>query len=159
MKEDKRAAAKELFLTGNFTQERISQMLNVNNATVSNWKTKDAWDVERSELSRLSDSTETHIRGLIDFNLFVLKAKAERRRAALTDGKTQAADLELISAKETDGLSKLFAQIKKKELVFADKVSVVTEFLEFIGAKDKTLAQSLTTFSDDYIQDLVKKYR
>ena len=159
VKEDKRAAAKALYLTGNYTQERIAAMLNVNAITVSNWKTKDGWELERDELSRLTDSTETHIRALINFNLMVLKAKANKRRTSIETEQIDAADLELISAKETDGLAKLFAQIRKKELLFSDKVSVVTDFLEFVGVKDKALAQQLTPYSDDYIQDLIKKYR
>lgn len=158
-KDDKRAIAKDLYITGNYTQERIAQCIGINNATLTKWKIQDGWEEERDHLQRLTTSSETYIRELIDYNLLILQSKVRDNKRQFADGQLAAKDMKLIDGKETDALAKLFAQIKRKELTIADTVAILNRFLEFLHGHCKELAQTITPLSDGFIQETIKKQR
>jgi transposase-like protein len=158
-KEEKRQAAKSLYLTGEYTQDRIAAMLGINSATLTKWKASDNWEDERDMSQRLTTSSETYIRELIDFNLMVLQAKVRAQKAEFADGKIALKDMKLIDGKETDALSKLFIQIKPKELTVTITAGVVMKFLLFVESKSKEIAKTLTPYSDEFIQEFIKKQR
>jgi hypothetical protein len=151
-KNEKRQAAKDLFMLGDYTQVDIGKMLAVSETTLSKWKDLDGWEDERDKVKRIATSSETRIRRLIDFNLMVLEAKMDFRLKSLnnTEGSLLPHELEMISGKETDSLSKLFAQIKRKELNIADYLRILTEFLKFLEPRDLALAKNVSEQVDAF---------
>jgi predicted transcriptional regulator len=150
-KNEKRGAAKDLYLTGQYNQGRISAMLGVTPNTISKWAKEDDWEDEYDKVIRITESTETRIRELIDYNLMVLQARVKVRKESLENGDVEsAAELELIDGKQTDGLSKLFAQIKRKDLTNADKIQIIDEFLKYIESKDLSFAKEIIVFTDGF---------
>lgn len=147
-KNEKRQAAKDLFMLGDYTQVDIGKMLGVSETTLSKWKDADGWEEERDKVKRIATSSETRIRRLIDYNLMVLEAKMDFRLETVDTEGAQTHELEMISSKETDSLSKLFAQIKRKELTIADYLRILTEFLKFLETRDLTLAKTITEHLD-----------
>ncbi|MBL7813617.1 MAG: DUF1804 family protein [Saprospiraceae bacterium] len=147
-KNEKRQAAKDLYMLGDYTQVDIGKMLGVSETTLSKWKESDGWEDERDRVKRIAVSSETRIRRLIDYNLMVLEAKMDFRLASIDGEEMQAHELEMISSKETDSLSKLFAQIKRKELSIADYLRILTEFLKFLETRDLALAKTITEHVD-----------
>ena len=154
-KEDKRRTAKELYMTGNYTQERISALLGINAVTITKWKATDDWEKERDKKNRLSESSETRIRQIIDFNLSILQARVEEQEKSAEAGNITKSEMKLIDGKETDALAKLFAQIKKKDLSFSEKVEILTRFFDYLQTKNKGVAESVMPYSDAYIQELI----
>ncbi len=155
---EKISAARSLYLTGNYNQAEIARMLGISDASITKAKKEEGWEEEIVMQQKIEESSESIIRELVHYNLMILRGRARKGMKSLEDGETtDASDLTLISGKETDGLSKLFAQIKRKDLAFSDTVNIITNLLDFIARKDKSLAEQVTAYTDEYIQDLTKR--
>jgi hypothetical protein len=51
---------------------------------------------------------------------------------------------------QIDGLSKLLAGIKARELNFSDSVKLFTDFMEYVNGQDNKLAKELIPYVDGY---------
>lgn len=154
-KADKRIAARTLYMTGKYDLGEIATILGVANGTLTKWNKEEGWSEEFDRDIKITNDTEASIRELISYNLMIVKAKARRARQELEDGKiTDASELKLITGSDIDGLSKLFAQIRRKELDFADKVTIVSDFLSFAATKRPDLFKDIQTLTDGYIEKI-----
>lgn len=157
-KAEKRTAGRVLYMTGKYDQNDIAKMLGVNAATISKWNKEDGWSEEFDRDTKIVNDSEASIRELIHYNLTILKAKARKAQKQLEDGDvTDAADMSLITGKDIDGLSKLYAQIKRKELDFADRVAIVSEFLAFTSTAQPELVETIGKLTDAFIEKISYK--
>jgi predicted transcriptional regulator len=150
-KNEKRQAAKDLYMTGEYTQQRISAMLGVTPNTISKWVKDDNWEGELDEHTMLQNDILTDLRFLLRRDLKIMRAKAERDDATVKSGDIESiADLRTTDKGEIDGLSKLFAQFKRKELSNSDKIQIIDLFLKYVEGKDLSFAKELIQFTDGF---------
>ncbi len=135
-------AGKALFML-NVPNVEIARTLDVSETTVSNWVTKGGWRDERASGMAIKKTIQDNVLFLIDYQLEALRQLTEEYRSA---GK-----LKLIDKGEVDGLSKLFATVKGKELSWANVVTVIRELLEYLASKDPDLAKALVPHTDDFL--------
>jgi predicted transcriptional regulator len=145
----KEDSAKELFFSG-FSQKKIADILETTEQTISRWVKKYTWDQERAKLSSSKESIELRIFKLIEYQLWVLEQKAEE---AMSTGTPTAID-----KGEIDALSKLFASVKAKEITFAQKVKLISDFTEFINTEDPEIAKRIIKLSEQFIYKLKDDY-
>jgi uncharacterized protein YjcR len=145
----KEDAAKELFFL-DFSQKKISEIIEVSEQTVSRWAKKHGWDTERSERNGKKESIENRVLKLIDHQLWVLEEKAALARA---DGHPTAID-----KGEIDALSKLFSSIKQKEISFVQKVKLISDFTEYINTEDPAIAKRIIKYADQFVYKLKDDY-
>jgi hypothetical protein len=155
---EKRTAARTLYMTGKYELGEIATMLGVSNGSISKWNKDEGWSEEFDRDTKIVNDSEASIRELIHYNLTILKAKARAARKALDDGDLDdASQMELITGKDIDGLSKLYAQIKRKDLEFADKVIIISDFLSFSASKRPELFDSIQQLTDGFIEKISYK--
>lgn len=154
-KPEKRTAARTLYMTGKYDLGEIATILGVSNGSITKWNREEGWSEEFDRDAKITNETEASIRELISYNLMVVKAKARKARKELDEGiVTDAADLKLITSTDIDGLAKLFAQIRRKELDFADKVNIIADFLTYASTKRPELFTDIQTLTDGYIEKI-----
>jgi hypothetical protein len=154
-KAEKRAAAKILFMSGKYGLDDIRLIVGVSAATITNWNREEGWTEDYDRDVKLTNDSEAIIRELIHHNLLVLRTRARNAQKRLESGDiNDASEMELISAKDVDGLSKLYAQIRRKELDFADRVMVVTDILGHANATMPEAVPMLTKLTDSYIEKI-----
>ena len=157
-KAEKKVAAKRLYMTGEYDLKQIAAMFGINAATVSTWNKEEGWSEEFDRDAKIVNDSEAIVRELIHHTLSVLKAKARRASKQLENGDIKdMADMEMISAKDVDGLSKLYAQIKRKELEFADKLKIIGDFLTFSVQRDPSVFGELSKLTNAYIEKISYK--
>ena len=138
-------AAKELFFSG-FSQKKIAAIFNVSVQTLTRWKQDGNWDKERAALFNSKQLIENRVLKLIEYQLGVLEEKAEQAESL--------GELKSVDKGEIDALSKLFAAVKTKEITFAQKVKIITDFIEFISGENTELAKSIIKLSEQFILKL-----
>jgi hypothetical protein len=157
-KTEKRTAARTLFMTGKYGLGDIATIMGVSNGTITKWNAEDGWSEDYDRDTKIVNDSEASIRELIHYNLTILKAKARAAKKALDDGDLEdASQMELITGKDIDGLSKLYAQIKRKDLEFADRVIIISDFLSFSANKKPELFDSIQQLTDGYIEKISYK--
>ena len=157
-KAEKRTAARTLFMTGKYGLGDIATMMGVSNGTITKWNAEDGWSEDYDRDTKIVNDSEASIRELIHYNLTILKAKARAAKKALDNGDLEdASQMELITGKDIDGLSKLYAQIKRKDLEFADKIIVISDFLSFAASKRPELNTDIQSLTDGYIEKISYK--
>lgn len=158
-KADQRAAAKELYLLG-WEQGKIARLVNVTEATISNWVNKGdtgtSWREERAQKFSLEESISSQVLELIDYQLSAIRStmeflKKEKEAAEDKDGKKLPTPL--IGKGEIDALSKMFATVKQKDVTWTHYVTVCRELAEFVATKDSEFAKTLMDFSDVFLMD------
>lgn len=145
----KEDAAKELFFL-ELSQKKISEIIEVSEQTISRWCKKGEWDRQRAERQSSKESMENRVLYLIDYSLWVIEEKVKLSRI---EGKPQAID-----KGEIDALSKLFASIKAKEINFAQKVKLISDFTDFINTEDQEIGKRIVKFSEQFIYKLKDEY-
>lgn len=157
-KAEKRTAARELYMTGKYDLGQIAAMLAVTSGTISKWNKEDGWSEDFDRDTKVVNDSEASVRELIHYNLTILKAMARNAKKLLDDGEIDdASKMPLITGKDIDGLSKLYAQIKRKDLEFADKVIVISDFLSFAATKRPDLTTDIQALTDGYIEKISYK--
>lgn len=148
---DKQRDAEDLFFR-DYSQKRIAEILGVAESTVSDWVTKFGWGEKRASRSSVKKSSEDRILKLIDYQLLAMEQRAEIHLATL-EGDGEFA-LPSLDKGQIDSLSKLFSGIKGKELTFAKKVEVITEFFDLVQSKDLDLGKQLVPLVDAYFAQI-----
>lgn len=148
-KAEQRANALDLFIEHGFSKNKIAKVIGVSVQTISAWAEEDSWDDTRSKRLKIEKNMKMRIYHLIDHSLEVFEQEIIKQKE---EGK-----LKHLDKGQIDGLSKLLAGIKAKELNFADSVKLLTELIEHINGQDNTLARSIVPYIDAFIADLRKK--
>lgn len=137
----KKEWAKTLYLRENLTQQEIADRVGCSRVTVSNWVRAGKWEEQKAGLT-LTRQEQVN-------NLYRQVAEVNRGIAERPEGERFA------TSKEADIIGKLAAAISKMEMEvgIADKISVLTGFINHIRKLDLKKAQELTLLADSYIKE------
>ena len=140
---DKRQKAKSLFLTGQYQQKEIAELVGVTEKTITKWKEDEDW--ESMKVSLLT-TRESELRRLYKM-LQILNDDIDIRSQ----------DKIPISSKEADAVLKLTAAINNLELEtsIADKVEVGSAFINMLRREDPELAKTITKWFDIFLQQSI----
>jgi DNA-binding XRE family transcriptional regulator len=141
---EKREKAKSLYLTGQYSQKEIAELVDTREQTISKWKEEDDWD---SLKTSLLTTRENELRRLYKM-LQILN----------DDIDTRAAHKIPINSKEADAVLKLTSAIKNLELEtsIADKVEVGTAFINLVRKENLELAKTIATWFDLFLKSSIK---
>lgn len=141
---DKRQKAKSLFLTGQYQQKEIAELVGVTEKTITKWKEEEDW--ESMKVSLLT-TRESELRRLYKM-LQILNDDIDLR----SENKIP------INSKEADAVLKLTAAINNLELEtsIADKVEVGSSFINMLRREDPELAKTITKWFDIFLQQSIK---
>jgi transcriptional regulator with XRE-family HTH domain len=136
--------AKALFLTGQYEQKEIADLVGVSANTVSAWKNAEKWEDQKTSLLTTRQNQLHRLYKLLK----VLNDDVELKADEGTP----------INSKEADALLKLTQAIKNLELEcsIADKVEVGTEFINMVKTDDPELAKTITRWFDVFLQKAIK---
>lgn len=137
----KKEWAKTLYLRENLTQQEIADRVGCSRVTVSNWVRAGKWEEQKAGLT-LTRQEQVN-------NLYRQVTEVNRGIAERPEGERFA------TSKEADIIGKLAAAISKMEMEvgIADKISVLTGFINHIRKFDLKKAQELTLLADSYIRE------
>jgi transposase-like protein len=136
--------AKALFLTGQYEQKEIAELVGVSANTVSAWKNADKWEDQKTSLLTTRANQLSRLYKML---------------AVLNDDLDEKAELKIpVNSKEADAVLKLTAAIKnlEYETSIAEKVEVGMEFINMVKADDAELAKTITKWFDVFIQKATK---
>lgn len=141
---DKRQKAKSLYLTGQYDQKEIAQLIDVSTKSLSKWKQEESWD-ELKESLLTTRENELH-------RLYKML------RILNDDIDVKAEDKKPINSKEADAVLKLTSAIKNLELEtsVADKVEIGMEFINLVRKEDIELSKKITHWFDIFLQQSLK---
>lgn len=133
--------ARTLYLRENLTQQEIAERVGVSRVTISNWIKTGKWEEHKAGIT-LTRQEQVN-------NLYRQVAEINRNIAGRDEGERFA------TSKEADILGKLSAAISKmeQEVGIADKISVLTDLINWVRALDADKAKELTSIADAYIKD------
>lgn len=140
---EKKKHAEDLFMSGKFSQEKVADILDITPATMSKWATEGEWREKRARSSTLRKSISDRILQLIEHQLDVMEREVELQR--------QDSIVKPLDKGQIDGLSKLFAGIKQREMTFTQQVLHLTEFLDFAQKQNLALAKEIAPLIELYI--------
>lgn len=137
----KKEWAQTLFLRENLTQQEIADRVGVSRVTVSNWSRAGKWEEQKAGITLTRQEQVA--------NLYRQVAEINRAIAARPEGQRFA------TSKEADILGKLAAAIARmeQEVGIADKISVLTDLINWLRPVDLEKAKDLTRIADAYIKD------
>ncbi len=133
---EKHLAAKDLYNEG-WDQKDIAAIIRVSEQTIVNWKKKYQWEKKRVESMLARETSEEALWSLINYQLDVLKHKAEKYKEKPKD------EWELIDKGDVDALSKMFSSVKGKQLEWTNYVRICRELLDHMQGINLTLAKEL----------------
>ena len=137
----KKEWAKTLYLRENLTQQEIADRVGVSRVSVSNWIRAGKWEEQKAGITLTRQEQVA--------NLYRQVAEINRTIAARPEGERFA------TSKEADILGKLAAAISKmeQEVGIADKISVLTDLINWLRPVDLEKAKEITRLADAYIKD------
>lgn len=137
----KKEWAKTLYLRENLTQQEIADRVGVSRVSVSNWVRAGKWEEQKAGITLTRQEQVA--------NLYRQVAEINRTIAARPEGERFA------TSKEADILGKLAAAISKmeQEVGIADKISVLTDLINWLRPVDLEKAKEITRLADAYIKD------
>lgn len=137
----KKEWAKTLYLRENLTQQEIADRVGVSRVSVSNWVRAGKWEEQKVGITLTRQEQVA--------NLYRQVAEINRSIAARPEGERFA------TSKEADILGKLAAAISKmeQEVGIADKISVLTDLINWLRPVDLEKAKEITRLADAYIKD------
>lgn len=148
-KKEQRDSALDLFVEHGFSKNKIAKTVGVSVQTISAWADEDGWDETRSKRLKVEKNMKLRIFNLIDHSLEVFEQEISKQK--------ESAQLKHLDKGQIDGLSKLLAGIKAKELNFSDSVKLLSDLIDYINGQDNTLARKLVPFIDGFISEIRKK--
>lgn len=136
----KKEWAQTLYLRENLTQAEIAERVGVSRVTISNWIKAGKWEEHKAGIT-LTRQEQVN-------NLYRQVAEINRNIASRPDGQR------FPSSKEADILGKLSAAISKmeQETGIADKISVLSDFINWLRELDTEQARAITALADSYIK-------
>ncbi len=141
--------ARELFFLDK-PQKTIASIVKKSEQTISKWVEEGNWDEERALQKASEKGIKKRILALIDYELQVIEEETQAMRR-------EGGKLKHIDKGHVDALSKLLSGVKSKELTFAEKIKLVTDFTEYIADQNPTLAKELIKYSDSFIYKISKE--
>lgn len=137
----KKEWAKSLYLRENMTQQELANRVGVSRVTISNWIKDGKWEEYKAGLTLTRQEQVA--------NLYRQVAEINRAIAERPEGERYA------TSKEADILGKLSSAISKmeQEVGIADKIAVLTGFIEWLRGVDVEKAKELVGIADTYIKD------
>ena len=137
----KKEWAKSLYLRESMTQQELANRVGVSSVTISNWIRDGKWEEYKAGLT-LTRKEQVN-------NLYRQVAEINRQIAERPEGERFA------NSKEADILGKLSSSIARmeQEMGIADKISVLTDFVEWLRALDVNKAKEIVSLADAYIKD------
>lgn len=148
-KKEQRDNALDLFVEHGFSKNKIAKTVGVSVQTISAWAEEDSWDETRSKRLKVEKNMKLRIFKLIDHSLEVFEQEIT--------GQQEKGLLKHLDKGQIDGLSKLLAGIKARELNFSDSVKLFTDFMEYVNGQDNKLAKELIPYVDGFISELRKR--
>ena len=136
----KKEWAQTLYLRENLTQAELAERVGVSRVTISNWIKAGKWEEHKAGIT-LTRQEQVN-------NLYRQVAEINRNIASRPDGQR------FPSSKEADILGKLSAAISKmeQETGIADKISVLSDFINWLRELDTEQARAITALADSYIK-------
>lgn len=136
----KKEWAQTLYLRENLTQAEIAERVGVSRVTISNWIKAGKWEEHKAGIT-LTRQEQVN-------NLYRQVAEINRNIASRPDGQR------FPSSKEADILGKLSAAISKmeQETGIADKISVLSDFINWLHELDTEQTRAITALADSYIK-------
>lgn len=140
---EKRQKAKSLYLTGQYSQLEIAQIVGTTEKSVSRWKIDEDWESLRESMLT---TRENELRRLYKM-LRILNDNIDAK----------ATDKIPINSKEADAVLKLTAAIRNLELEtsIADKVEVATDFIDFVRKEDLELSKTIANLFDGFLKQFI----
>lgn len=141
---DKKQKAKSLYLTGQYSQKEIGELVEISENSISKWKDEGDWD---SFKTSLLTTRENELRRLY------------KMLSVLNDDIDNKAEMKIpINSKEADAVLKLTSAIKNLEIEtsIAEKVEVGMEFINLVRKEDTDLSKKISKWFDAYIQQSIK---
>lgn len=137
----KKEWAKSLYLRESMTQQELANRVGVSRVTISNWIRDGKWEEYKAGLT-LTRKEQVN-------NLYRQVAEINRQIAERPEGERFA------NSKEADILGKLSSSIARmeQEMGIADKIAVLTDFVEWLRALDINKAKEMVSLADAYIKD------
>ena len=137
----KKEWAKSLYLRESMTQQELANRVGVSRVTISNWIKDGKWEEYKAGLTLTRQEQVA--------NLYRQVAEINRAIAERPEGDRYA------TSKEADILGKLSSAISKmeQEVGIADKIAVLTGFIEWLRGIDVEKAKELVGIADTYIKD------
>ena len=137
----KKEWAKSLYLRESMTQQELANRVGVSRVTISNWIRDGKWEEYKAGLT-LTRKEQVN-------NLYRQVAEINRQIAERPEGERFA------NSKEADILGKLSSSIARmeQEMGIADKIAVLTDFVEWLRALDINKAKEIVSLADAYIKD------
>ncbi|WP_290145779.1 YfeC-like transcriptional regulator [Paramuribaculum intestinale] len=137
----KKEWAKSLYLRESMTQQELANRVGVSRVTISNWIRDGKWEEYKAGLT-LTRKEQVN-------NLYRQVAEINRQIAERPEGERFA------NSKEADILGKLSSSIARmeQEMGIADKISVLTDFVEWLRALDVNKAKEIVSLADAYSKD------
>lgn len=137
----KKEWAKSLYLRESMTQQELANRVGVSRVTISNWIKDGKWEEYKAGLTLTRQEQVA--------NLYRQVAEINRAIAERQEGERYA------TSKEADVLGKLSSAISKmeQEVGIADKIAVLTGFIEWLRGIDVEKAKELVGIADTYIKD------
>ncbi|NDV45498.1 DDE transposase family protein [Paludibacter sp. 221] len=136
----KKKNAKALFLTGQYQQKEIAELVGVNPKTITRWVNAEKWDLELASLTITKEKQLARYYAQInEINDIIAKRDPGQRFA---------------NSKEADVLNKLSAAAQKleSETGIRDIVDVSIGLLEWVRGFDVDKAKELSDLFDGYIK-------
>lgn len=140
-----RELAKELFLQTNLTQKQIAEKVGVGEKTMSIWAIEGEWEsLKRSQ----NESPERIIRALYGELEEINRAIQGRE-----EGKRFA------DSREADARNKIIASINRmtKEVAMPQYVSVCMKLVDFVAARNLSLAKDLSELITEFLLEKSKQ--
>lgn len=141
---DKKAKARSLYLTGQYAQKEIAELVDVTEKTISKWKEEEGWEEMKTSLLT---TRENELRRLYK----ILKNVNDSIDLTVAAGLP-------VGAKEADSVLKFTAAIRNLEIEtsIAEKVEVGMAFIDAVRKEDPELAKVITKHFDNFLQSSLK---
>lgn len=140
----KEQKARNLYVTGQYTQKEIAELVGASEKTISKWKEDGEWEALQTSLLTTRENELRRLYKMLQNLNDSIDEKAENKIP--------------INSKEADAVLKLTTAIKNLEIEtsIAEKVEVGTEFINLIRSQDVELSKTITKWFDVYIKQSIK---
>ena len=134
--------ARQLFLSGAFSQRRIAEILNVTEKTISEWKERNGW-------AKQLDFEQTITENVLELLAHHTERLVSMKRDAVSKG-------EAWELPQGDSFNKYANYVKRPELKFEQVARIMKGFFEYLAAEDVKLADEFKKFGTAYLREQQK---
>jgi DNA-binding XRE family transcriptional regulator len=140
----KRSMAKSLYLTNQYNQKEIADLVGTTVQSITKWKEEDDWESFKTSLLTTRESQLRRLYKMLEILNDSIDEKAEQKIP--------------INSREADAVLKLTQAIKNLEIEtsIAEKVEVGTDFIDIVKKEDYELSKVITKWFDTYLKSCIK---